>query len=77
MAGERVQCGRDDVLGAGGDEEGLLAAVAEAVSGVGVFVFREEPEADGNLSPFEAEREKKRTSSSLRNQSESLLLDFF
>ncbi len=27
------------------DEEGLLGAVAEAAFGVGVFVFREEPEA--------------------------------
>ena len=31
------------------DEEVLLAAVAEASFGVVVFVFREEPEADGNL----------------------------
>jgi hypothetical protein len=31
----------------------LLAAVAEAAFGVGVFVFREEPEADGNLRAVE------------------------
>ncbi len=33
---------------AGVDEEGLLAAVTEAAFGVGGFIFREEPEADGN-----------------------------
>ena len=38
---------------AGVDEEGLLAAVAEAAFGVGAFVFREEPEADGNLRAVE------------------------
>jgi len=38
---------------AGVDEEGLLAAVAEATFGVGVFVFCEEPEADGNLRAVE------------------------
>jgi len=31
----------------------LLAAVAEAAFGVGGFVFREEPEADGNLRAVE------------------------
>lgn len=31
------------------DERGLLAAVTEAAFGIGVFVFRGEPEADGNL----------------------------
>jgi hypothetical protein len=31
----------------------MLAAVAEAAFGVGVFVFREEPEADGNLRAVE------------------------
>ena len=35
------------------DDEGLFAAVAEAAFGVGVFVFREEPEADGNLRAVE------------------------
>ena len=34
---------------AGVDEERLFAAVAEVAFGVGVFVFREEPEAEGNL----------------------------
>ena len=34
---------------AGIDEEGLFAAVAEAAFGVAVLVFREEPEADGDL----------------------------
>jgi len=38
---------------AGVDEEGLLAAVAEAAFGVGGFVFREKPEADGNLRAVE------------------------
>ena len=38
---------------AGVDEERLLAAVAEAAFGVGVFVFREEPEADGDLRAVE------------------------
>ena len=38
---------------AGVDEEGLLAAVAEAAFGVGGFVFREEPEADGDLRAVE------------------------
>lgn len=31
------------------DKGSLLATVEEAAFGVGVFVFREEPEADGNL----------------------------
>ena len=35
------------------NEEGLLAAVAEAAFGVGGFVFREEPEADGDLCAVE------------------------
>ena len=39
----------EDTEFAGVDEEGLLAAVEEAAFGVGVVVFREEPEADGNL----------------------------
>ena len=38
---------------AGVDEERLLAAVAEAAFGVGVFVLREEPEADGDLRAVE------------------------
>ena len=38
---------------AGVDEEGLFAAVAEVAFGVGGFVFREEPEADGNLCAVE------------------------
>ena len=38
---------------AGVDEEGLLAAVAETAFGVGCFVFREEPEADGDLRAVE------------------------
>ncbi len=38
---------------AGVDEEGVLAAVAEAAFGVGGFVFREEPEADGDLGAVE------------------------
>jgi hypothetical protein len=38
---------------AGIGQEGLLAAVAEAALGGGVFVFREEPEADGNLRDLE------------------------
>ena len=37
---------------------GWLAAVAEAAFGVGVFVFREEPEADGDLRAGE-ERARK------------------
>ena len=38
---------------AGIDEEGLLAAVVEAPLRVGVLVFREEPEADGDLRAVE------------------------
>lgn len=38
---------------AGVDEESLLAAVAEAAFDAGVFVFREEPDADGNLRTVE------------------------
>ena len=34
---------------AASEDEGLLAAVAEAAFGVGVFVFRKEPETDGDL----------------------------
>jgi hypothetical protein len=37
--------GRSYFLLIGLDEEGLLAAVSEAAFGVGIFVFREEPEA--------------------------------
>ncbi len=35
------------------DEQHLFAVVAEAAFGVGVFAFREEPEADGNLRAVE------------------------
>lgn len=35
------------------DEACLLAAVAQAAFGVGGFVFREEPEADGDLRAVE------------------------
>ncbi len=38
---------------AGVEEEGLLAAVADAAFGGGVFVFGEEPAADGNLRSVE------------------------
>ena len=37
----------------GVNEERVFAAVVEAAFGVGVFVFREEPEADENLRAVE------------------------
>ena len=38
---------------AGVDEESVFAAVAETAFGVGGFVFREDPEADGDLRAVE------------------------
>lgn len=43
----------EGVYFASGNEEGLFAAAAEAAFGVGVYVFREEPEADENLRAVE------------------------
>ncbi len=50
LSGANVsQVTTDAVEFAGGDAEGLFAAVAEAAPGGGSLVFSEEPEADGNL----------------------------